>query len=100
MTPDQGFVAARAPAERVAFSTKRKAMVLPSGDHARDSMPPVTWVTCFDWPVFFDQRKTWSCPEFCSPAVQVDWKASHSPSGDQTGPEFPQPGDVLGVAMV
>ena len=34
MTPDQGFMAASAPAERVAFSTKRKASPWPSGEKA------------------------------------------------------------------
>ena len=43
MTPDQGFMASRAPAWRVAFSTKRKAMDLPSGDQAGCWMSPVRW---------------------------------------------------------
>jgi hypothetical protein len=57
MTPDQGFMAARAPAERVAFSTKRKPMDLPSGAQARESMLPVRWVSCLNAPVDFVQIK-------------------------------------------
>ena len=57
MTPLQGFMASSAPALRVAFSTKRKAMDLPSGDQASSSILPVRWVSCFDSPVLFDQRK-------------------------------------------
>ena len=53
MTPDQGFMASRAPAVRVAFSTKRKAMDLPSGDQAGCWMLPVRWVSWRVWPVAF-----------------------------------------------
>ena len=76
MTPDQGFMAASAPAERVAFSTKRKAMDLPSGDQASESMLPVRWVSWRVLPVDLDQRKTCSCPAFSDLAVQVEVKAS------------------------
>src|ERR1700731_3926007 len=90
MTPAHGFIAARAPALRVAFSTKRKPIALPSGDQVSESIIPTRRVSRFDSPVFLDHTNTWSCPGFSASAVQSDTNASHSPFGDHFGSELPQ----------
>jgi hypothetical protein len=59
MTPDHGFMAAVAPAARVAFSTKRKAMDLPSGDQLGEVISPWMWVSWRTELVAVTQVKTW-----------------------------------------
>jgi hypothetical protein len=85
ITPAHGFMASSAPAERVAFSTKRKAMDLPSGDQAGCWRLPVRWVSWWISPVERDQRKIWAWSGLSSVAAQVERKARVWPSGDQTG---------------
>jgi len=71
MTPDQGFIASSAPAERVAFSTNRKAIDLPSGDQAASWKLPVMWVNCLLSPLALDHRKICGWGDFSSLPVKV-----------------------------
>src|ERR1700761_1420900 len=99
MTPAHGFMAASAPAERGGFSTKRKAMDLPSGDQAACLKRPVTWVSCLVSPVARFQRKICSWPGLESLAVQVEVKARIWLSGDQTGSVEAQAVAPLGATI-
>src|ERR1700744_2403743 len=85
MTPFQGGMASRAPAWRVAFSTKRKAKDLPSGEKAGCWISPVRWVSCLTSPEDLDQRKIWVWSGLVVSPVQVERKARVAPSGDQMG---------------
>src|ERR1700722_10924045 len=87
MTPDQGFMAASAPAERVAFSTKSKASVEPSGEKAACWKMPLRWVSCFDSPVAREYRNICG---WLGSLVQVLVKARVLESGDHTGEPFEQ----------
>src|ERR1019366_2435629 len=91
-------MASRSPAWRVAFSTNRKAMDLPSGDHSSELMAPGRWLTCFSSLVAGVQTKMLSCESDCQfPLLeeQPERKASCLPSGDQAGWEAAHAPGVL-----
>src|ERR1039458_7245123 len=91
-------MASRAPAWRGAFSTKRKAMDLPSGDHCRSLIAPWRWLTCLRSLVARVQTKMLSCDSDCQlPSLpeQPDRKASCLPSGDHAGWEAAHAPGVL-----
>ena len=62
ITPAHGFIAARAPALRVAFSTNRKPTDFPSGDHASESILPQGASAASIRRSSSTRRNTWSCP--------------------------------------